>query len=76
MADARRARFAEYRIDANLLRSAKPEAVALHCLPAHRDEEITEDVLTGPQSLVFTQAENRLHLQRSLLDVMLRTPPV
>lgn len=70
----RRATFAGYRIDAELLRLAKPEAVVLHCLPAHRGEEITDEVLTGPQSRVFTQAENRLHFQRSLLEVLMRTP--
>ncbi len=71
-AEVRRARFAGFQINADLLRLANPSAVVLHCLPAHRDEEITEEVLNGPQSLVFIQAENRLHFQRTLLDVLMR----
>ena len=56
-----------FQINAELLRRAKPGAVVLHCLPAHRGEEITEDVLEGPQSAVFDEAENRLHLQKAVL---------
>ncbi len=63
--------FRPYQINADLLRRAKPGAVVLHCLPAHRGEEITEDVMEGPQSAVFDQAENRLHLQKAILYLWL-----
>jgi len=59
--------FRPYQVNSDLLRRAKPGAVVLHCLPAHRGEEITEEVLEGPQSAVFDQAENRLHLQKAVL---------
>ncbi len=60
--------FSPYQVNADLVRQAPPAAVVLHCLPAHRGEEITEEVLEGPQSLVWDQAENRLHLQKALLE--------
>jgi ornithine carbamoyltransferase len=63
--------FRPYQINADLLRRAKPDAVVLHCLPAHRGEEITDDVMEGPQSAVFDQAENRLHLQKAILYLWL-----
>ncbi len=63
--------FDGYQVNAALMRLAKPEAVVLHCLPAYRNVEITDDVMDGPQSLVFQEAENRLHFQRALLEVML-----
>jgi len=50
---------------------AKPDALVLHCLPAHVGEEITEDVLEGPQSVVFDQAENRMHAQKALLEALI-----
>ncbi|CUQ66226.1 ornithine carbamoyltransferase [Candidatus Nitrospira inopinata] len=56
-----------YRLDGRLLRRAKPDAIVMHCLPAHRGEEITADVLDGPQSVVIDQAENRLHMQKAIL---------
>jgi ornithine carbamoyltransferase len=56
-----------YRIDAALVAAALPEAVVMHCLPAHRGTEITDDVMDGPRSVVFDQAENRLHVQKALL---------
>jgi len=59
--------FRPYQVNSDLLRGAKPGAVVLHCLPAHRGEEITEEVLEGAQSAVFDQAENRLHLQKAVL---------
>jgi ornithine carbamoyltransferase len=65
-ADRRRA-FEGFLVDQSLMAMAKPEAVFLHCLPAHRGEEVTADVLDGPQSAVWQQAENRLHAQRGLL---------
>jgi ornithine carbamoyltransferase len=59
--------FQAYRIDQALLALAAPDAIVLHCLPAHRGEEITDDVIDGPQSAVWDQAENRLHTQKALL---------
>jgi ornithine carbamoyltransferase len=61
-----------YRIDADLLRLAGEEAIVLHCLPAHYGEEITEDVVYGPQSAVWDQAENRLHSQKALMALIIR----
>jgi ornithine carbamoyltransferase len=63
--------FAGYRIDAELLRVSGPDAIVLHCLPAHSGEEITEDVLYGPQSAVWDQAENRLHSQKALMALII-----
>ena len=59
--------FRTFQINRSLLREAKPRAFVMHCLPAHRGEEITEDVFEGPQSIVFPQAENRMHLQKAIL---------
>lgn len=64
--------FAPYRIDTHTLSLAAPGAIVLHPLPAHRGEEITDDVLDGPQSRVFVQAENRLHVQKAILELLLR----
>jgi ornithine carbamoyltransferase len=69
--EAREKAFAKYQINAALLEKAKPTAVAMHCLPAYRGLEITDEVLDGPQSVVFQQAENRLHSQRALLELLL-----
>ena len=63
--------FRGYTIDAGLLSLASPDAVVLHCLPAHRGEEITDEVLEGPQSIVWEQAENRLHTEKALLAALL-----
>jgi ornithine carbamoyltransferase len=65
--ERRRRAFAGYQVNAELLRHAKPDAIVMHDLPAHRGEEITDDVLDGPQSAVFDQAENRLHTQKAIL---------
>jgi ornithine carbamoyltransferase len=67
----RRADLAPYRIDAELLAAASGRAIVLHCLPAHPGEEITEEVLYGPRSAVWEQAENRLHAQKALLELLL-----
>ena len=63
--------FAPFQVNAALMAHAKPDALVLHCLPAHRGEEITADVLDGPQSVVFDQAENRLHAQKAILALVL-----
>ena len=62
--------FAGYQVNAELLAVAKPDCKVMHCLPAHRGEEITEDVMEGPASIVFDQAENRLHMQMAILEWM------
>jgi len=59
--------FAGFRLDAELLAIAKPSAIVLHCLPAYRGQEITDEVIEGPQSVVWDQAENRLHAQKALM---------
>ncbi len=71
-ADARRAALAPYRVDDALLDRAAPDAIALHCLPAHPGEEITAEVLYGPRQRIWEQAENRRHAQKALLDFLLR----
>ena len=70
-AEERRDAFAGYRVDAALLAAAGPEAVVMQCLPAHRGEEITSDVMDGPRSIIWDQSENRLHVQKALLVELL-----
>ena len=65
-------KFRGFIVDRALLAAADPKAIVLHCLPAHRGEEIAEDVLEGPQSAVFDEAENRLHAQMALLELLLQ----
>jgi ornithine carbamoyltransferase len=69
--EQRRRVFMPYQINEHLVAKAKPGALVMHCLPAHRGEEITDQVLDGPQSVVFDQAENRLHAQKALLSLLL-----
>jgi ornithine carbamoyltransferase len=69
--NARRRAFRPYQVNAALLAAAGGRAVVMHCLPAHRGEEVTDDVLDGPQSIVLDQAENRLHAQKALLAQVL-----
>ncbi|MCS7220634.1 MAG: ornithine carbamoyltransferase [Anaerolineae bacterium] len=66
-AERRRQVFPPYQVNAMLVARAKPDVIVMHCLPAHRGEEITDDVADGPHSVLFDQAENRLHAQKSLL---------
>ena len=66
-AEERRDAFAAYQVNADLLAAARPDTVVMHCLPAHRGEEITSDVMDGPRSLILDQSENRLHVQKALL---------
>ena len=61
----------DYQINSELLKAANPGAIVLHCLPAHRGEEITEEVLEGPQSFVWDQAENRLHTQKAIMVLLM-----
>jgi ornithine carbamoyltransferase len=70
-AEERRDAFAGFRVDDALLDAAGPDAVAMHCLPAHRGEEITSSVMDGPRSLIWEQSENRLHVQKALLTEVL-----
>jgi ornithine carbamoyltransferase len=69
--EARRKAFAGWRVDAELMRAARPDALFMHCLPAHRGEEVTAEVIDGPSSVVWEEAENRLHAQKALLEVLL-----
>jgi ornithine carbamoyltransferase len=69
-AEARISDFEPYRIDSDLLAAAKKDAIVMHCLPAHPGEEITAEVLYGPQSAVWDQAENRLHAQKALIEYL------
>jgi ornithine carbamoyltransferase len=70
-AEQRRKLFMDYQVNACLMRQARPDALFLHCLPAHREEEVTSEVMDGPQSVVFDQAENRLHMQKAILHELL-----
>ncbi len=70
-AEVRKQKFKGFIVDDALLKQASRDAIVLHCLPAHRDEEITEAVLEGPQSAAWDEAENRLHAQKALLELLL-----
>lgn len=63
--------FAGFQLNEALLKLAKPDAIVMHCLPAHRGEEITDGVLEGPQSVVFDEAENRLHVQKAIMALLM-----
>jgi ornithine carbamoyltransferase len=63
--------FQGYQVNADLIRLARKEAIVMHCLPAHRGEEITDEVMDGPHSVVFDQAENRLHVQKAILNLLM-----
>jgi len=63
--------FRRYQVDGKLMKAANKGALVMHCLPAHRGEEITAEVIDGPQSVIFDQAENRLHVQKAVLDTLL-----
>jgi ornithine carbamoyltransferase len=68
---ARLAAFADWQVDADMMRQADPQAVFMHCLPAHRGEEVAAEVIDGPQSVVWDEAENRLHVQKALMEYLL-----
>ncbi|HIU63437.1 MAG TPA: ornithine carbamoyltransferase [Candidatus Avacidaminococcus intestinavium] len=69
--NVRKEALSKYQINKEVLDVARPDAIVLHCLPAHRGEEITEEVLEGPQSVVFDQAENRLHVQKAIMALLM-----
>ena len=70
-AEARKLAFKGYTVDESMMKLAAPDAIFLHCLPAHRGEEVTDEVIEGPQSRVFDQAENRLHAQKALMAILM-----
>ncbi len=69
--EERRTAFADWRVDADMMRVARPDALFMHCLPAHRGEEVDADVIDGPQSVVWDVAENRMHAQKALMEYLL-----
>ncbi|NML14126.1 ornithine carbamoyltransferase [Azohydromonas caseinilytica] len=69
--EARRQAFADWCVDADMMAVAQPDAVFMHCLPAHRGEEVTAEVIDGPQSVVWDEAENRMHVQKALMEYLL-----
>jgi ornithine carbamoyltransferase len=72
--EAERSRvFEPYQVNSKLMERASKNAIVMHCLPAHRGQEITEEVIDGPQSIVFDQAENRLHVQKAILELLMGT---
>jgi ornithine carbamoyltransferase len=70
-AEARDKAFRAFTVDRRMMAAARPEALFMHCLPAHRGEEVTADVLESPQSVVWEEAENRLHVQKALMEYLL-----
>ncbi len=69
--EARRTAFARWRVSAEMMAVARPDALFMHCLPAHRGEEVDADVIDGPQSVVWDEAENRMHVQKALMEWLL-----
>jgi ornithine carbamoyltransferase len=69
--EIRRAAFADWCVNADMMAVAQPDALFMHCLPAHRGEEVTADVIDGPQSVVWDEAENRMHVQKALMEYLL-----
>jgi ornithine carbamoyltransferase len=69
--EARKKAFADWCVDAEMMRAAKPDTLFMHCLPAHRGEEVEAEVIDGPQSVVWDEAENRLHVQKALMEYLL-----
>ncbi len=63
--------FADWQVDGEMMKAAKPDALFMHCLPAHRGEEVSAEVIDGPQSVVWDEAENRLHAQKALMEFLL-----
>jgi ornithine carbamoyltransferase len=69
--EARKKAFADWCVDREMMQAAKPDALFMHCLPAHRGEEVEADVIDGPQSVVWDEAENRMHVQKALMEFLL-----
>ena len=69
--EARRKAFAQWCVDTEMMKVAKPDALFMHCLPAHRGEEVEAEVIDGPQSVVWDEAENRMHAQKALMEYLL-----
>ncbi|AVO40200.1 ornithine carbamoyltransferase [Simplicispira suum] len=69
--EARKKAFADWCVDPEMMAAARPEALFMHCLPAHRGEEVTAEVIDGPQSVVWEEAENRMHVQKALMEYLL-----
>jgi len=69
--EARKKAFADWCVDTDMMKVAKPDALFMHCLPAHRGEEVEADVIDGPQSVVWEEAENRMHVQKALMEYLL-----
>jgi ornithine carbamoyltransferase len=70
-AEKRKKEFARYQVNSALLKQAKKDCIVMHCLPAHRGEEISAEVMDGPNSVVFDEAENRLHAQKAILALLM-----
>ena len=68
--EARKRDFQDWMVDAEMMRAAHKDALFMHCLPAHRGEEVAAEVIDGPQSVVWDEAENRLHTQKALLEFL------
>ena len=69
--EARKKAFADWCVDSEMMRAARPDALFMHCLPAHRGEEVEAEVIDGPQSVVWEEAENRMHVQKALMEFLL-----
>jgi ornithine carbamoyltransferase len=69
--EIRRRAFADWQVDNQMMARAKADALFMHCLPAHRGEEVTASVIDGPQSVVWDEAENRMHAQKALMEFLL-----
>ena len=69
--EARMAAFADWCVDSDMMNAGAKDALFMHCLPAHRGEEVTAEVIDGPQSVVWDEAENRMHAQKALLEYVI-----
>ena len=69
--EERRRDFGDWQVDGDMMRAARKDALFMHCLPAHRGEEVAAEVIDGPQSVVWDEAENRLHVQKALIEYLL-----